>query len=75
MPVVEYPGYGRCEGKVGPATIIESSSEAIKRLSEILETDEDNISIKATTHEKTDAVGREESMIAQAVALIVREGS
>lgn len=31
----------------------------------------DQISIKATTHEKTDAVGREESMIAQAVALLL----
>jgi 2-C-methyl-D-erythritol 2,4-cyclodiphosphate synthase len=38
----------------------------------LLETDIDNISIKATTHEKTDAVGREESMIAQAVVLIYR---
>lgn len=39
----------------------------------ILHTDPDNISIKATTHEKTDAVGREESMIAHAVVLLVRE--
>ncbi len=42
-------------------------------IAQLLETGEDNISIKATTHEKTDAVGREESMIAQAVALIVEE--
>ena len=46
-----------------------------KIIADLLETDEDHISIKATTHEKTDAVGREESMIAQAVALIVKEGS
>ncbi|MEL6672648.1 MAG: 2-C-methyl-D-erythritol 2,4-cyclodiphosphate synthase [Bacteroidota bacterium] len=32
----------------------------------------DQISIKATTHEKTDAVGRKESMIAQAVVLLFR---
>ncbi len=40
-------------------------------IAELLETTVDNISIKATTHEKTDAVGREESMIAQAVALLI----
>ena len=37
-----------------------------------LQTDIDNISLKATTHERTDAVGREESMIAHAVVLIFR---
>lgn len=37
----------------------------------ILETEPEFISIKATTHEKTDAVGRGESMIAQAVALLI----
>ncbi|MEL6133420.1 MAG: 2-C-methyl-D-erythritol 2,4-cyclodiphosphate synthase [Bacteroidota bacterium] len=37
-------------------------------ISGILETSAENISIKATTHEKTDAVGREESMIAQVVS-------
>ena len=41
-------------------------------IAELLETDIENISIKATTHEKTDAVGREESMIAHAVVLLVR---
>ena len=37
----------------------------------ILETEEENISIKATTHEKTDAVGQGESMIAHAVVLLI----
>ena len=41
-------------------------------IASILETDADNISIKATTHEKTDAVGRKESMIAHAVVLLYR---
>lgn len=40
-------------------------------IADILETDPNNVSIKATTHEKTDAVGREESMIAHAVVLLV----
>lgn len=39
----------------------------------ILQADIDQVSIKATTHEKTDAVGREESMIAHAVALLLRD--
>jgi 2-C-methyl-D-erythritol 2,4-cyclodiphosphate synthase len=34
--------------------------------------DTDLISLKATTHEKTDAVGREESMIVHAVVLLVQ---
>lgn len=42
-----------------------------KVIAELLETETEFISIKATTHEKTDAVGRGESMIAQAVALLV----
>ncbi|MFK7970712.1 MAG: 2-C-methyl-D-erythritol 2,4-cyclodiphosphate synthase [Bacteroidia bacterium] len=37
----------------------------------LLEVDTDVISIKATTHEKTDATGREESMVAQAVVLVM----
>lgn len=41
-------------------------------IAELLETSTDNISIKATTNEKMDAPGREESMIAQAVALIIK---
>lgn len=40
-------------------------------ISGLLETQPEFISIKATTHEKTDAVGRGESMIAQAVALLI----
>ncbi len=44
-----------------------------KVIAEILETDIENISIKATTHEKTDAVGREESMIAQVVVLLMKK--
>ncbi|MEM6263366.1 MAG: 2-C-methyl-D-erythritol 2,4-cyclodiphosphate synthase [Bacteroidota bacterium] len=43
------------------------------RIAELLLSEVDQISIKATTHEKTDAVGREESMIAQAVVLIVKQ--
>ncbi|MEO0469183.1 MAG: 2-C-methyl-D-erythritol 2,4-cyclodiphosphate synthase [Bacteroidota bacterium] len=38
----------------------------------ILQTNTENVSIKATTHEKTDAVGREESMIAHAVVLLMK---
>ncbi|MEL7065638.1 MAG: 2-C-methyl-D-erythritol 2,4-cyclodiphosphate synthase, partial [Bacteroidota bacterium] len=45
-----------------------------KVISHILHTSSENISIKATTHEKTDAVGREESMIAQVVVLLFKEG-
>ncbi|MEM7658947.1 MAG: 2-C-methyl-D-erythritol 2,4-cyclodiphosphate synthase [Bacteroidota bacterium] len=41
-------------------------------IAELLGCETDQISIKATTHEKTDAVGREESMIAHAVALLIR---
>ncbi len=41
-------------------------------IAEMLETTPDMISIKATTHEKTDAVGRGESMIAHAVVLLLR---
>ena len=44
-----------------------------KVIAEILQTDTSVISIKATTHEKTDAVGREESMIAHAVVLLMAE--
>ncbi|MEZ4685130.1 MAG: 2-C-methyl-D-erythritol 2,4-cyclodiphosphate synthase [Bacteroidia bacterium] len=40
----------------------------------ILEASTDQISIKATTHEKTDATGREESMVAQAVVLVLEAG-
>ncbi|MEO1385342.1 MAG: 2-C-methyl-D-erythritol 2,4-cyclodiphosphate synthase [Bacteroidota bacterium] len=43
-------------------------------ISTVLHTSSENISIKATTHEKTDAVGREESMIAQVVVLLFKEG-
>lgn len=41
----------------------------------ILGVDTDRISIKATTHEKTDATGREESMVAHAVALLMKRDS
>lgn len=37
----------------------------------LLDTDTDTISIKATTNEQTDAVGRGESMIVHAVALVI----
>ncbi|WNJ15948.1 2-C-methyl-D-erythritol 2,4-cyclodiphosphate synthase [Pontibacter sp. G13] len=43
-------------------------------IAELLQAEEDQISIKATTHEKTDATGREESMVAQCVALVVKRG-
>ncbi|MDX2245313.1 MAG: 2-C-methyl-D-erythritol 2,4-cyclodiphosphate synthase [Bacteroidia bacterium] len=39
-------------------------------IAEILETETENISIKATTNEKMDAPGKEESMIAHAVVLL-----
>jgi len=39
----------------------------------LLDCDASDVSIKATTHEKTDAVGREESMIAHAVVLLMKE--
>lgn len=42
-------------------------------IANVLEVSPDCISIKATTHEKTDATGREESMVAQAVVLVYRE--
>ncbi|MDX1906862.1 MAG: 2-C-methyl-D-erythritol 2,4-cyclodiphosphate synthase [Bacteroidia bacterium] len=41
-------------------------------VADLLETAPEYISIKATTHEKTDAVGQEESMIAHAVVLLLR---
>lgn len=43
-----------------------------KTLSEIMETDIDNISIKATTSEKLGFVGRQEGITAYAVALIYK---
>lgn len=47
--------------------------EMKKCLAGIIDTDEDNISIKATTTEKLGFTGREEGISAYAVALIVRE--
>lgn len=41
-----------------------------ERIGEILGVDPKQISIKATTHEKTDAVGQGDSMIAHAVVLL-----
>lgn len=41
-------------------------------IADLLATDIDNISIKATTNEKCDAPGREESMVVHAVALIMK---
>jgi 2-C-methyl-D-erythritol 2,4-cyclodiphosphate synthase len=41
-------------------------------VSRILETDEDNISIKATTTERLGFIGREEGVMAQAVVLLKR---
>ena len=47
--------------------------EMKKCLAGIIDTDEDNISIKATTTEKLGFTGREEGISAYAVVLIVRE--
>lgn len=44
-----------------------------KVIAALLDCEVDQVSIKATTHEKTDAVGRGESMIAQAVVLVYAE--
>lgn len=41
-----------------------------QNIAEILDTAPENISIKATTHEKTDAVGNEESMVVHCVVLV-----
>ena len=43
-----------------------------QNIAEILDTAPENISIKATTHEKTDAVGNEESMVVHCVVLITK---
>lgn len=42
-------------------------------IADLLDTDTDAISIKATTHEQTDAVGRGESMIVHAVVLVFHQ--
>jgi 2-C-methyl-D-erythritol 2,4-cyclodiphosphate synthase len=42
-------------------------------IADLLATDPGNVSIKATTHEQTDAVGRGESMIAHAVVLLMAD--
>lgn len=42
-------------------------------IAELLSAEIDQISIKATTHEKTDAVGQEKSMIAHAVVLLLAD--
>jgi 2-C-methyl-D-erythritol 2,4-cyclodiphosphate synthase len=44
-----------------------------KCLAEVMGTDEENISIKATTTEKLGFTGREEGMSAYATVLIYRE--
>nr|WP_237747969.1 2-C-methyl-D-erythritol 2,4-cyclodiphosphate synthase [Spirulina subsalsa] len=43
------------------------------RLSQVLRVDPDQVGVKATTHEKLDAVGREEGIAAYAVALLVQK--
>ena len=47
-------------------------SQMQKKISDILETDTDNISIKATTTEKLGFVGREEGIAATAIVLIAK---
>lgn len=42
-----------------------------KKISEVLETDENTINIKATTTEKLGFIGREEGMAAQVVVLLL----
>ena len=44
-----------------------------KCLAEVMDTDEDNISIKATTTERLGFTGREEGISAYAVVLIERD--
>jgi 2-C-methyl-D-erythritol 2,4-cyclodiphosphate synthase len=44
-----------------------------KRIAEILETDIDNVSIKATTHEKVDSFGNEKALKAYVVCLLTKE--
>jgi len=44
-----------------------------KVIAEIIEVDEDAVSIKATTHEKVDSFGKSEAVKAHAVCLLVRE--
>lgn len=43
-----------------------------KIISDILETEEDNVSIKATTHEKVDSFGENKAIKAYAVCLLVK---
>ena len=42
-------------------------------LAQVMNTDEDNISIKATTNERMGFVGRQEGMAAYATVLIVKQ--
>jgi 2-C-methyl-D-erythritol 2,4-cyclodiphosphate synthase len=42
-------------------------------IAEILEADTDEISIKATTHEKVDSFGKREAIKAYAVCLLIAE--
>lgn len=48
-------------------------SQMQKKISDILETDTDNISIKATTTEKLGFVGREEGVSAFATVLLIKK--
>ncbi len=48
--------------------------DMIRCLAEVMETEEDNVSIKATTTEKLGFVGKEEGVSALAVALIYKQG-
>lgn len=48
-------------------------ADMVKIISMILETDQENVSIKATTNEKLGFIGREEGMTAYAVCILVKK--
>lgn len=71
-------GKGYLLGNIDATIVLEKPKinphveEMKKILAEVMATDEDNISIKATTNEKLGFVGREEGICAHAVALIYK---
>jgi 2-C-methyl-D-erythritol 2,4-cyclodiphosphate synthase len=71
-------GKGYLLGNIDATIVLEKPKinphveEMKKILAKVMATDEDNISIKATTNEKLGFVGREEGICAHAVALIYK---